>query len=93
MDKEAVRRKVFGDHVRRYRVLRGWQLDDLANRLGTTRASMSRIELGQQNLGIDSMISISQALEVPLRLLVDDVEAPGGSLGPLVPVRSVFRCV
>lgn len=66
-------RHAFGQRVRQYRQARGWQLDDLAERIGTTRVSMSRIENGKQNLTFDAMVAISEALAVPLADLVGAV--------------------
>lgn len=93
MDTVAERRQVFGAQVRTYRLLRGWELDDLAVRIRVTRSSMSRIELGQQNLGIDLMIAIGRALEVPLPLLVNDASTSGTVPGPLIDRKAVTRCV
>ena len=65
-------RHTFGSKVRYFRKLRGWYLDDLAGRIGTTRASMSRIENGKQNMTIDQIEQIAAALEVPFGELWND---------------------
>lgn len=65
MEDRTERFKFFGQRVRHYRELRGWQLDDLASRLGKARASMSRIENGKQNLSLADILAIADALEVP----------------------------
>lgn len=57
-------RKRFGERVRQLREQRGWPLDELAIRLEKSRASMSRIETGKQNLTFDDITAIAAALEV-----------------------------
>ena len=61
----------FGQRVRYHRELRGWQLDDLALRLRKTRASMSRIETGKQNLTITDIFVIAEALQVGASVLFE----------------------
>jgi|GraSoiStandDraft_41_1057321.scaffolds.fasta_scaffold822854_2 transcriptional regulator with XRE-family HTH domain len=68
-------RQHFGQRVRYYRQHRGWLLDDLALRIETTRASMSRIETGKQNLTLDDITAIARALEVPISQLFDCEDA------------------
>lgn len=57
-------RQTFGERLRMLRKQRGWELDDLAVRIGMTKTSVSRIELGKQNLSIDDIGAIAGALEV-----------------------------
>jgi transcriptional regulator with XRE-family HTH domain len=64
MDSTEAIRKLFGERVRYFRKLRGWQLDDLGARLHRSRGSMSRIENGKQNLTMVDIATIAQALEV-----------------------------
>jgi transcriptional regulator with XRE-family HTH domain len=62
-------RQGFGDIVRSLRAERGWPLDELAIRLKKSRASISRIENGKQNLTFDDIVAIARAFEVPTRTL------------------------
>jgi transcriptional regulator with XRE-family HTH domain len=64
MDSTEAIRKLFGERVRYFRKLRGWQLDDLGARLNKSRGSLSRIENGKQNLTMVDIVTIAQALEV-----------------------------
>lgn len=75
-------RQLFGKRVRQFRQARRWQLDDLAMRLGKSRASVSRIETGKQNLSIEDIGAIAQALEVSIaELFVSGAVAAQGRAG------------
>jgi transcriptional regulator with XRE-family HTH domain len=68
-------RKAFGERIRYFRELRGWQLEDLAVRLGKSRSTVSRMETGKQNLTMVDIIAIARALEVsPSELFRDERE-------------------
>lgn len=57
--------KVFGDRVRYYRILRGWEQEELARRIGKSIATVSRIENGAQNFTFGIVFALARALEVP----------------------------
>jgi XRE family transcriptional regulator, regulator of sulfur utilization len=69
MERAAQIRQSFGQRVRRLREAKGWELDDLGQRLGKSRATMSRIETGKQNLKIADIATIATELNVPIAIL------------------------
>jgi transcriptional regulator with XRE-family HTH domain len=79
MDSTAEIQYLFGLRVRELREARGWQLDDLGVQLGRSRASMSRIETGKQNLTMAHIAAIAAVFDVPVAVLF------GGSSASLPP--------
>jgi transcriptional regulator with XRE-family HTH domain len=69
-------RKRFGERIRYLREMRGWQLEDLAARLGKSTATISRIENGKQNLTMIDIVLIAQALEVAPSVLFGPPDEP-----------------
>jgi transcriptional regulator with XRE-family HTH domain len=68
------------------RVRRRWTQADLADRLGVTRGAVSTWETGTRVVGLDLLIPLCRALDVPLVDLLkgvdqDDLRALG--LGPV----------
>jgi transcriptional regulator with XRE-family HTH domain len=55
----------FGERVRYYRNLRGWDQDELARRIGKSVPTISRIEGGTQNVSLGVILALARALEVP----------------------------
>jgi transcriptional regulator with XRE-family HTH domain len=76
-------RRQFGERIRLYRQMRGWDLDDLATRLNKSLATLSRIETGKQNLTMVDIVAIAEALEVSPRDLFQDeaYQGPNHSIG------------
>ena len=79
MDSTAEIQSLFGVRVRELREARGWQLDDVGIQLGRSRASMSRIENGKQNLTMAHIASIATVFGVPVSVLF------GGDMPPVPP--------
>lgn len=52
------------NRIRELREARGWSSDYLARLLGTTGATVRRLEIGQQNLTVEWMQRLAKALQV-----------------------------
>ena len=63
--------KKFGAHVKRVRVASGYSQDRVYLEGGLSRATMSRIEHGQVDAQIFTLIRIAETIGVPLKKLVD----------------------
>lgn len=61
-----VRRKV-GRQLRAFREQQGLTLQEVAQKAGFTKGSLSKIEHGKVNLPLDTLARLARALEVPLR--------------------------
>ena len=61
----------FGERMRHFRKERGWTLDDLAARIGSSKQVLSRYESGKRNPKISAAKKISDALGVELDDMVD----------------------
>ncbi|MCW2828263.1 MAG: UDP-N-acetylglucosamine 1-carboxyvinyltransferase, partial [Marmoricola sp.] len=55
-----------GNLIRDARKHRGWTQQQLAEVLGTSQSAVNRIERGHQNLSLDMLARIGEALEAPL---------------------------
>lgn len=60
-----------GSRIRSFRKARGLTLQQLANLIHKSRASVSKYETGEITLDIETLYEISEALEVPLNRLTD----------------------
>jgi transcriptional regulator with XRE-family HTH domain len=69
-------RETVGKNIRRERELAGLGLGDLAERSGISRNTISRMEAGRQEPRLATVIALSFALHVPLKVLVADLPAP-----------------
>jgi MerR family transcriptional regulator, light-induced transcriptional regulator len=66
--------KEFGNQVRQLRSQAGWTQQRLADLTGLTRAYIVSVEGGKQNISLDVVVRVANALEVtPDRLLATDV--------------------
>jgi transcriptional regulator with XRE-family HTH domain len=85
-------KRQFGERIRSLRELRSWQLEDLAERVGKSAPTISRIENGKQNLTMVDILLIAQALEIaPSALFGDGIGVGSGE--PLhTAKRSAQRC-
>jgi repressor LexA len=67
---------IIGQNIKRYRKLRQWTLEELAEKSGYTsdskRSSMSRIESGKNDIPISRLLAIANALDVGVMDLIDD---------------------
>ncbi len=58
-------RAAFGARVRALRLTKGLSQEQLAERAGIHRTYMSSLERGQRNVGLDNILDLATALEVP----------------------------
>ena len=65
---QSVRRADLAMQIRTKMLEKGLRSVDLAERLGVSEANVSRWLRGNQNLGIDTMHLLADALEVPLKI-------------------------
>jgi len=70
---------VFGEQVRYYRGVHGWDQREFAERIQKSVPTVSRLELGKQNLSMADIMVIADVLEVPVPILF------GGAVTPLPP--------
>lgn len=70
-------------HFKEWREAKGWSQAEMAEILGVTKATVSRIELGQRSFTIDYLIDFAQACGIPtaLPLLSGPTSEPGGKSG------------
>lgn len=73
-----------GSRIRMYRKARNLTLQQLADRIHKSRASMSKYETGEITLDIETLYEISMALEVSLQQLTD-FQPPAPPELPVVP--------
>jgi len=64
-----------GSKIREIRKTKKMTQDDLAIKCNFEKGNLSRIETGQTNLTMRSLLKISQALEVPISALFVEKEA------------------
>ena len=79
----------FGGKVRMYREKRNMTLDDLADRIDSDKAALSRIENGDRVPRLDSVLRIADALEItPAMLLPSRFTDESGAEGiPQIYIR------
>ena len=58
--------QTLGTMIREGRLSRGWSQQRLADELGTAQSAVHRIENGQQNLSLNMIARLADALEMPL---------------------------
>lgn len=63
------RRLRFGEAVRERRLAAGLSQEELAERCGVDRKSISRMETGTFSPRLDSVMNVAEALDVPLSTL------------------------
>ncbi|KAB2976063.1 helix-turn-helix transcriptional regulator [Streptomyces sp. SS1-1] len=64
------RRREIGDHIRAARTAAKLSQEQLAERVDLDRKTINRIEQGTHSTGVDHLIRIAHALDVPLADLV-----------------------
>lgn len=63
-------RKILGQNIQRYRLFKRIGGEELGNKVGLTKETISRLENGKEkNIGLDYLIKISKELDVPLEEL------------------------
>ncbi|MEV6821290.1 helix-turn-helix transcriptional regulator [Nocardiopsis dassonvillei] len=60
---------VFGARIRELREAKGLSQEKLADLAGVHRTYMSSVERGQRNVGLDNIVAIAEALDVPIARL------------------------
>lgn len=70
MDKEQLKKKV-GQRIVELRSQKGWSQSDLARACNKDRQALEKLENGKVNPTIYSLLEIANALEVPLKKLID----------------------
>lgn len=63
---------IFGRQVRRYRKLKGISQEELASLCELHRTYIGAIERGERNVSLNNVEKISEALGVPVDLLLTD---------------------
>lgn len=77
--------RAFGQHLRRLREVRGWSQQVLADVADVSKPTIYRIETARYAVTLDVLVSLAQALELPLAELVRFAEPaprPGAGRGP-----------
>lgn len=62
--------RAFGQHLRRLREQRGWSMQALADVADISKPTIYRIETARYSVTLDVLVSLAQALELPLAELV-----------------------
>ena len=61
-----------GQNIKKYRLSRGYTLDEVAKKIGISRQTMSRYETGViSNIPSDKIEAIARALDISPALLMD----------------------
>lgn len=60
------------NRIRHYRKMRGWTQKDLARRLGTTAASVSRLEMAEMTVSTDWLQKFAEIFHVQIADLLDE---------------------
>ena len=68
--KNEVVLQAFGQHLRRLREARGWSQQALADVADVSKPTIYRIETARFSVTLDVLVSLAQALEIPLGELV-----------------------
>lgn len=80
MDAKKIRKReqlvAFGKHLRALRTRRGLTGVQFAEKLGVDKQFLSRLELGQSDPRITTLIRLAQALEMTLAELTKQMEYP-----------------
>lgn len=64
-------KRALGSNIQAARAERGISQRQLALMTGTSRSYLWKIEMGAADVGIDVLIRIAKALDVPVRELID----------------------
>ncbi|MBM6778916.1 helix-turn-helix transcriptional regulator [Collinsella tanakaei] len=64
-------KRALGSHIQAARSERGISQRQLALMTGTSRSYLWKIEIGAADVGIDVLIRIARALDMPVRELID----------------------
>lgn len=64
-----------GNNIKKYRTIRNFSLQDLAERVGLTKKTIQRYENGDIKIDMDRLTDISEALEVDVFQLIEGAES------------------
>jgi len=68
--KNEVVLQAFGQHLRQLREARGWSQQVLADEADVSKPTVYRIETARYSVTLDVLVSLAQALDIPLTELV-----------------------
>lgn len=69
-------KKIIGRNIRRYRDFKGWNQEELGAQVGIRKATMSRIETGVENVSLNTLLKIVDALDVEVEeICLKDMKA------------------
>lgn len=66
---------VVGNNIKKYRSIRNFSLQDLAERVGLTKKTIQRYENGEIKIDMDRLYDISIALDVEMPQLIEGAES------------------
>jgi transcriptional regulator with XRE-family HTH domain len=69
--KNPIALKKFAKHLKNLRKLRGFSQQEFADMANVDKKTIQRIERGKMNPSLDTLISLSNAMEIQLKQLVD----------------------
>lgn len=82
MDARKIRKReqliAFGKHLRALRITRGLSGVQFAEKLGVDKQFLSRIELGQSDPRMTTLIRLAEALDLHLSDLLNKMKYPPG---------------
>jgi repressor LexA len=64
-----------GHIIRELRVNRGWKQEDLADRAGTTKATISKLERSTMRLSMDWLAKLAKAFDMPIENILSSTRA------------------
>jgi transcriptional regulator with XRE-family HTH domain len=70
---------IFGNALRRLRNRCGISQKELAARAGLSASFIAHMEVGRKPPNIEAVVKMARAMNVPVRALVEDFDAPDGA--------------
>ncbi|WP_284139215.1 MULTISPECIES: helix-turn-helix transcriptional regulator [unclassified Virgibacillus] len=67
--------KLVGDHLKFYRLEKGFTQEELSESAGFSRSYYTEIENGKRNVSILNLYKLASALNVPVKELINDANA------------------
>lgn len=64
-----------GNNIKKYRTIRNFSLQDLADRVGLTKKTIQRYENGEIKIDMDRLTDVAEALNVDISQLIEGAEA------------------
>lgn len=64
-----------GNNIKKYRTIRNYSLQDLAERVGLTKKTIQRYENGEIKIDMDRLLDVAEALEVEVPQLIEGAES------------------